>query len=214
MIRLIIVVEGRTEREFVSSVLAPHLSAYGVLATARVLGKPGHQGGNVAVDRIAADVRNIVSGAEALTTLVDFYGFRRRPTDDIDELEDRINAACRNAIDRPLREDRVFAYVQRHEFEALLFSDPAAFGRALTLPAGAEHVLRSIRSSFETPEDINDSPATAPSKRNEDVYPRYNKTIDGILVAAEVGLDKMRAECPRFRHWLSRLEALGSQARS
>lgn len=211
MIRLIVVVEGKTEKEFVTNVLAPHLRSYGVVASASILGKPGHKGGNVTIDRIAADVRNMLPNAEALTTLVDFYGFRQRPTNDVGELERQIDSACRDAVNRPLREDRVFAYVQRHEFEALLFSKPGAFERALSLPAGAAGALDCVRSSFNTPEDINDSPMTAPSKRIEQAYPRYNKTLDGILVASEVGLDSMRRECPRFGKWISRMEALGTE---
>lgn len=209
MIRLAVVVERKTERQFVDQLLAVHLVGYGVAASARIIGKPGHKGGNVTVDRIASDVRNLAT-FDAVTTLVDFCGFRQRPTDDIVELERQINLACRNAVNRPLRADRVFAYVQRHEFESLLFSKPAAFDRALTLPAGAEGALQSVRSRFHTPEDINDSPETAPSKLIKQVYSGYSKLLDGILVASEVGLDSMRRECPRFGEWMKRLEALNA----
>ena len=212
MIRLAIVVEGKTEKEFVDRLLAQHLVSHGVSVGARRIGTPGHKGGSVTVERIARDVRNLVNGFDAVTTLVDFYGFRQRPTDDIDELQRQIDLACRNATNLRLRDDRVFAYVQRHEFEALLFSEPDAFERSIALPTGATRTLRSVRASFATPEDINDNPQTAPSKRIQAAYPPYNKVIDGVLVASQVGLDVMRTECPRFGNWLSRLEALNPDA--
>ena len=110
-------------------------------------------------------------------------------------------------IRRGWDERKVLPYVQRHEFEALLFADVAAF---LSLDADAESVgrLQGVRSQFDTPEDINDDRDTAPSKRISQVVP-YNKAADGPIVAAEVGLEKMRAACPRFGAWLARLEALG-----
>ena len=69
MIRLVIVVEGKTEKEFVDRLLAVHLSGYGVAASARLLGKPRHKGGNVTVERIANDVRNLAANSDAVTTL-------------------------------------------------------------------------------------------------------------------------------------------------
>ena len=52
-----IVVEGRTEEEFVKQLLITHLREHGVQVAAKVLGPPGRRGGNVTVDRIAADVK-------------------------------------------------------------------------------------------------------------------------------------------------------------
>ncbi len=210
MIRLVIVVEGKTEKEFVDRLLAVHLSGYGVAASARLLGKPRYKGGSVTVERIARDVRNLVNGFDAVTTLVDFYGFRQRPTDDIDELQRQIDLACRNATNLRLRDDRVFAYVQRHEFEALLFSEPDAFERSIALPTGATRTLRSVRASFATPEDINDSRETAPSKRLLKAIPGYSKGEFGWLVAESIGLETIRQQCPRFNRWLSRLEQIGN----
>ena len=68
--------------------------------------------------------------------------------------------------------------------------------------------LRNIRSRFPTPEDINDNVDTAPSKRLEDLIPRYDKVVFGHLVALETGLDRIRAECTRFNEWLTTIESL------
>lgn len=208
LIRLAIVVEGTTERNFVRQLLAPHLSMHGVSAEARTIGRLRHQGGNVTVDRIADDVRRLWHNFDAVTTLVDFYGFRQRPTDDIEVLQQRIDEACRTAIGRSLREDRLFSYVQQHEFEALLFSEVGAFRRLPIATEGTITRLESVRGAFTTPEDINDSAQTAPSKRIEREILGYSKVEHGLLVAAGIGIEVMRQECPRFAGWLTRLEQL------
>jgi hypothetical protein len=95
-----------------------------------------------------------------------------------------------------------------HEFEALLFSDCKAFATAIGHPA-AEPKLQEIRNQFQTPEEINDSPVTAPSKRIEAIIPGYDKPLGGTLAALEIGLPKIRAACPHFRNWLEILELLG-----
>ena len=73
----------------------------------------------------------------------------------------------------------------------------------VTLTEGA------ITVEFDTPEDINDSPTTAPSKRIKRLIPSYRKRLDGPPLAAEIGLNGIRSECPRFDAWLHRLESLG-----
>ncbi len=100
------------------------------------------------------------------------------------------------------------AYVQRHEFESLLFADIRAFATLSRDAPQPVDNLRTVRAQFPTPEDINDSPATAPSKRIVAVLPRYRKRIHGPDVAERIGLNAIRAECPRFHDWLTRLESL------
>lgn len=212
MIRLAIIVEGRTERAFVRRLLINHLASREVAATPVLVGSAARPGGDVTVERLAEKMAQLSYNFDALTTLVDFYGFRRRPTDDVAELEQRIDAAYANTQHRRLRSDHVFSYVQRHEFEALLFSDVRAFERTLLASPEAVTDLSSARERVATPEDIDDSPHAAPSKRIARAIPSYRKVIDGARIAREVGLDAMRRECPRFAAWLTRLESLGSAA--
>jgi hypothetical protein len=111
-----------------------------------------------------------------------------------------------------LRPDvRFLPYFQLHEFEGLLFSDPVAFAAGLGQPNLTAR-FEGIRNQFETPEDINDDPNTAPSKQVISAYPRYRKVLNGTQAAKAVGIARMRQECPHFRQWLEQLEALGSQA--
>jgi len=104
---------------------------------------------------------------------------------------------------------RLIPYLSLHEYEGLLFSDPDAFAQSIGRPqlAGRFH---QVRGDFPTPEDINDDPQTAPSKRVARIYPAYKKVIEGTLAARAVGVQRMRQECPHFRDWLEKLEALAS----
>ena len=71
-----------------------------------------------------------------------------------------------------------------------------------------EAQLLGIRRQFATPEEIDDGPATAPSKRLTSLLPRYDKRADGPLVAETIGIARIRAECPRFDGWLKKIESL------
>src|SRR5260370_5075729 len=102
---------------------------------------------------------------------------------------------------------RFVAFVVMHEFEGLLFSDCGAFSRAIGRP-NIESKLRAIRDQFSTPEEINDSPETAPSKRVEAIVPEYEKPLFGALAVLEIGLARIRVECVHFDHCLKRLESL------
>jgi hypothetical protein len=102
---------------------------------------------------------------------------------------------------------RFVPFVVMHEFEGLLFSDCMAFSRAIGRP-DLEGNFQSIRGQFVTPEEIDDSPVTAPSKRIEALEPRYQKPLLGVRAVQEIGLARIREECPHFRAWLSRLETL------
>lgn len=93
-----------------------------------------------------------------------------------------------------------------HEFEGLLFSDCVGFSHGIGRPE-LESKFRKVRDQFATPEEINDSSSGAPSKRIKALIPEYEKPLLGPLAALEIGLDRIRAECPHFDDWLGRLES-------
>ena len=99
-----------------------------------------------------------------------------------------------------------------HEFEGLLFADAEAFSVVPNATRAIIERLREMRAGFGTPEDINDSSETAPSKRIESLLSSYQKVVHGPDVIAAIGLDAVRGECPRFDGWLTRLESLGRGA--
>ena len=210
MIRLAISVEGRTEEEFVKNMLADHLSRIGIYTTPILLGRArgGSNGGNVSMDRLVAEMAYLLRSFDAVTSFVDFYGFRRKGGKTVDDLEKDMTRQIRNKLGRRYIE-KVFPYVQKYEFEGLLFSNVDAFANAIDASEESVAELRSIREKFPTPEDINDNSETAPSKRIKKVISNYEKDIDGPLLMMEMGLDTICAECPRFSGWMTRLESLG-----
>lgn len=207
MIRLAIVVEGPTEQEFVRNVLAGHLLGRDMAVVPTLVGS---NGGDVTIERLSSGMVRLFYPFDFVSSLVDFYGFRDRNGATVDDLENRINAAVDLKIARSWDRSRVFAYVQQYEFEGLLFSDVNAFA---ALPGVADSIvpaLAAIRGQFPSPEDINDGPDTAPSKRIANLITGYSKVVDGLRVADVIGLDTIRAQCPRFSRWVARLEASGN----
>ena len=218
MTRLAISVEGQTEEEFVNKILASYLQEAEVEPTPIMIGVAyrAGRGGSVSVEHLAADMAMLYGSSDydAVTSLVDFYGFRgREDGETVDQLEERIFRAIGGKLPGGFDPIRTVPYVQRYEFEGLLFSNVEAFS---VIEASNEFLqaLRNVRIRFPTPEDINDHPETAPSKRIAKVMQKhgtrgYSKMRDGFLVADETGLDVIRQECPRFNGWIERLSALG-----
>ena len=204
MIRLAIVVEGRTEEEFVNEVIAPHLRARGVEPT------PIPMGGNVTVGRLASEIAHLLRSFERVTSLVDFYGFRDRGDASRTELQELIHAEVDRKFARSYDQSRAFPYVQRYEFEGLLCSDVTTFGELPDAPTDLVEKLQAVRAKFETPEDINDDVKTHPSRRIQDLMPAYQKVVYGRRLAERMGLSTIRAECLRFDQWVARMETLGS----
>ena len=204
MIRLAISVEGQTEEEFVRQVLARHLHSRDVFVTPVLLGRARYNvqgGGNVTINRLSRELQHLQYSFDAVTSLVDFYGFK-----DKNEMSPpMLVQAIENSIEQ-IEKRSIFPYVQVHEFEGLLFSDVNAFKSVWDNAPLVD--LRKIRATFGTPEEINDSSETAPSKRISKLIPGYRKALHGPSLTREIGLDKLRNECPGFNAWLSRIEKL------
>jgi hypothetical protein len=120
-----------------------------------------------------------------------------------------LERAFANDIDDP----RFIPYLQLHEYEAYLFSDPAQFGFFYEHQEKAISVLKAIAAGKTSPELINDGPQSSPSQRIIAVLPDYKgaKRVVGPQVAEHIGLDAIRSKCPHFAAWLSRLEHLDTE---
>lgn len=214
MIRICIICEGLTEVEFVNRCLEPYLRSCGVSAYGTVLSaKSGrHRGGRVTVDRLASKISLHYSEADRVTTLVDFYGFQDRAGRTRAQLETDIAKAAARAITTGYDPRYVLPYVQMHEFEGLLFTNPADFEWAEDgWSDDVKDALIAVARAFPTPEDINNSPETAPSKRILNIFPdgTYSKPEHGPLIAEATGIAAIRAKCPAFSEWVGKLQAWG-----
>ena len=228
MARLLIHVEGQTEEDFVNEVLKDHLKAKGFdTVAAHIVGNARlrrQRGGIRPWPSVKKDIIHHLREDPACiaTTMVDYYGL---PQQAAAAWPGRANAtsleteAKASTLESAIRDDiglemggrfdrgRFVPFVVMHEFEGLLFSDCAAFGRGINHPE-LESSFKSIREQFTSPEDINDSPITAPSKRIAGLLPEYQKPFHGVLAILEIGLHRIRAECAHFDMWLKRLESL------
>ena len=149
------------------------------------------------------------------TTMVDYYGLpeawpgrvRSKNLRSVEEKAACVEDAVRDDVVTEIgSSERFVPFILMHEFEGLLFSDCAAFSRGIGRP-DLEDGLRTIRGNFGTPEEINDSAETAPSKRVKNLLPGYEKPLFGVLAALEIGLPRIREECPHFDGWLKQLES-------
>ena len=102
---------------------------------------------------------------------------------------------------------RFIPYVQLHEFEALLFSDPREF--EAEFPDRPDRIAELVRTreQFPTPEDIDDGAESAPSKRIRRELPDYGKVAMGPGMAKRIGLPLLRQQCPHFGQWIEKIEA-------
>lgn len=113
------------------------------------------------------------------------------------------------AIDEHIGDPRMRANLVVHEFEALLYADPAACGAYLGRPR-LEAAMSAAVAECGAAELVNDDYQTAPSRRIQAVHPTYRKTLDGPALADRIGLAAIRAACPHFDRWVTWLELLSS----
>lgn len=229
MTRLLVHVEGQTEETFVNEVLAPHFHSKGYTGvSARLIGNARlrtRRGGIKGWSSVRSDIhRHLLSDQGCVaTTMVDYYAL---PTTGPKAWPGRLEAAAMHHDKKALHiqelliqdlktieanngtaHSRFIPFIAMHEFEALLFSDCSTFASSLCRP-GLSEQLQIIRDQFASPEHINDSPQTAPSKRVEQLFPGYEKPLFGNIAALEIGLSKIKSECPHFASWIDRLEGI------
>ena len=150
--------------------------------------------------------------AIAVTTMYDLYrlptdfpGYATKPTGNC---YDKV-AHLEQALQQDINNRRFHAYLQLHEFEALMYVEPDIFSN---LFPGNDQVnqIRRIRQGFNSPEEIDDGPQTAPSEQILALYPEYEKPLHGPLATIDIGLDAILRECLHFRQWIEWLQGLGN----
>jgi len=192
MSNVYLLVEGQTEEAFVNELLVPHYSDMGLYMIPIVIEtSSGHKGGVTTYGKIARQTARLCKqhSREHVSTMFDLYALPK-------------DFPGKESPDYPRQGNGR----QKHEFEALLFSRLDAFEDWLD-DSDSLLPLRAIRETTE-PEDINDHPDSAPSKRILKAMPYYNKPAHGLQIAREIGLDAIRSACPHFDNWLKKLEGL------
>jgi hypothetical protein len=213
MIRIAISVEGPTEMEFCKKVLTPFFRNYNIemipvtICTSKDKCGRKSKGGSVNIDRIKNEVLKLLPSHDYVTTLYDFYGFSKRPTDDVNELE--------QILFELFNDNRFIPYIQQYEFETLLFSKPEYYEEYFGDGRVSEKMKQIIVEFQDDIEKINDSPQTAPSKRLEKLFDEvgesYDKVFHGEGIAGDIGLECMRKKANRFNEWVEKIIKLGNK---
>lgn len=216
MKRLIIVCEGPTEKEFCNDVLAEFFLKRGIVVDSPLIKHSG--GGIVPWSLLKSQLRNHLRENNAfVSTFIDYYGIKddygypgwqegkqvRQKENRMEFLESQMLNDMEDS-ERP----RFIPHLQLHEFESLLFSDIDAIRKNFMPNEVNWDELESIVDEFPNPEDINNSPQKAPSKRLEGAIRGYSKVLYGNCIAMDIGLDKMLVSCPHFSKWIDRLLAI------
>ena len=223
MSRVLILVEGPTERAIVDRVFAPELGAKGVYLYPRVVGKPGHKGGNKFAT-VLRELKALLSQepGSTVTMLFDYYGLNKdwpglpdakgkRPEEIPSIIEPAIATAVAAEMGPGFNRSRFIPYVQLHEVESLLFADPGKMAQIFQRPE-LEAKFAKIVEECGGCEMINDDQETAPSKRIAGLFPGYKKgsgvNAHAYRIAQHIGLQRMREQCPHFNEWMARFEQL------
>ncbi len=216
--RVLILVEGQTEEKFVKDVLNPAFSHCNlffnvrILTTKRVKNGPDFKGGVTTFGKFHNDAVRLLSNSKGalVTTLLDYYGL---PTD-FPGMSTRPNASAMQRVthvERAIAESfgsphNFLPFLALHEFEAWVFSSPDELPRVMTWGGDTQSRFEKICSEFSNPEEINERPDHAPSKRITAIFPSYRKTLHGSTTLKRIGLDRIRARCPHFNEWIGKIE--------
>lgn len=201
--------EGQTEEAFINEVLSPYFLNQGIwvspiiCSTKRTAYKK-YRGGVNSYDKIKKELRMLCTSHknEFVTTMFDYYGMPENTPGigyNAADIYERMKQIESN-IDSDIGMPNCRFHFMLHEFEAILFSKPEAFG--IVAENDVVKGIQKVRKEFPSPEHINNTPETAPSKRIKALLPTYSKIGDGILVAKETGIDAIMKECPHFRNWI------------
>ena len=219
-IEIIAIVEGKTEQIFIERILAPYLGCRNIGVRATQVSKPGQKGGDVRFSRVKKDLElHLKQRSDTyVTTLIDYYGTKEWPGLELiptqaspAQIAQIINDSTKNMVASLFpdqqAERRFIPYIAVHEFEALLFSDVGILSCYLGIDPS---IVETVITRCGSPEAINNSPMTAPSKRLNNWAPNQNflKTTMGIPIAEAIGIEKMRENCPLFDIWIGKFEEI------
>ncbi|MCW5205381.1 DUF4276 family protein [Desulfobulbus sp. F5] len=224
-VEVCIIVEGPTEQIFVRDFLAPAMSEKGIYLHSARIGSPGHKGGNIRFERAKNDIGNFLKQRPDIyvSTMFDYFridsnwpgkeqisgqvksGVRLAATQKAELLETATRHKIVMSFGGNNADRRFIPYIAMHEFEALLFSDPVVLAEKIKVePKSVQQILAKCGS----PEEINDRPETAPSKRIAALTSGYKKIVMGSSIAEAISIATMRRQCPHFNQWLTNLEQL------
>lgn len=209
MSRLVFIVEGDTEILLIEKLVVPYLYQNGLQIPCNcqtiITNRKQHKKGGVgSYGKFKNEVIRTLSQPNVIvSSVIDFF---RLPTDfpaysnDVSKID-----LIENAIWADLGCNKQFVpYIQKHEVEALMFADSSGFDFIIDSPQQMT-LIAEIIASYPNPENINNSPESAPSKRLEKIF-NYDKTRDGEMIFSIIQMEQVLKKCPRFKYWIEKLQ--------
>ena len=227
MNRVIVLVEGYTEKGFCDRVLVPELAKKNIFLTARIVGSPGKKGGRP-FPVVCSELQDLLGRDKQIlvTMLFDFYGLKENwpglknakdaPFDlKLPIMVKEIKKAVLKNCDSP-DASRFIPYVQMHEIESLLFADPTEMAKFFQKQNPA-HKLAKLERKFSqivlkagSCEKINSRYDKKPSKRIEKIVSYYKKgernDAHAHQIISVIGLSTIREKCQNFNDWMTAIE--------
>lgn len=231
---LYIVCEGQSEQIFIDNLLIPYLytkhpnnfSEYKI--SAPILRSPkarvqSNKGGDVRYVRIKNHIEHFITQTPNcyVTTFIDFYAIGNDfPSyGNLSHINGAIAQA--HALENDLQQIdyRVIPYIQLHEYETIYFADITGFVATDNKLEQISQKMNDILVQFNNqPEQINNNPTTAPSKRIHNIFAsqllnyKDAKTLYARLYSADADyvskIDLIRNLCPNFNNWINWLLGL------
>ena len=218
------IVEGKSESIFMRRILAHYLyrasNSRFILHVIQNETSSGYYGGVVNYAKLIRNIQRLLDEHpySYITTFIDFYGLATidfplyeqivehssDPYKQVSRLEDILAHAVGN-------HKRFIPYIQLHEFEALYFADYERFLQIDPDWSRRQKIkIMQIVNKYHNPELINNSYATAPSKRLHKIL-GYNKVRDTdsyqrmFRNKSKEVINHMRYKCPHFNQWVKKL---------
>jgi len=229
MKRLYLTVEGQTEAAFATGVLVPHLATFNVfLNPPRFTGLHRRRRGRIpqggllntfahALADMQTWLKEDQSADARFSMMVDLYSLPNDFPGYAEGITKPTGKAKADALQESLAlhigDSRFIAYLQCHEFEALVLADPRRIGTLYDVPTRELEALCRECDEFATPEEINLGQHSHPKYRIEQRVQGYDENVAGPLLAQDIGLATLRVCCPHFGDWLTRLEQLDAPIR-
>ncbi len=207
MKRLVFIVEGDTEVIFINKTVIPYLYSLGfqnpMNAQTIITNRKQHKkGGVVNYEHLKNDIQRVCSqGNVIVTTFIDYF---RLPNNFPGyTMDSNLINEIENGIFVDLNTDILIPYIQKHEIEALMFSDITGFEIVIDEENKIAEIQK-IMGKFPNPENINSNPENAPSKRLERIF-NYDKVVDSELIFEMINITTIMERCPRFKDWIHKV---------
>jgi len=213
MKKVFIYCEGYTEEAFINEILTPYFMDWNILVapiicTTKKTKHRSYKGGVSDYNKIKQELTILCHTHKDvhITTMFDYYGMPLNTpgiTYQHSNIYKRIET-IEEKINTDIGIKNFSFHFMIHEFEGILFSSPNSF--RLIADDSVINEIQKIRYAAISPEHINNSAKTAPSKRIEKLIPNYAKVKNGTILSKDMGIYTIMNECKHFRHWIEKIK--------